>query len=181
VVVTTGTKISKRTEIKYLTIRPDNSTFTFSSYNDITFTDWGSLTGFEEDAYAFMQGAHFTGGSGAKAKQSPYVTFHFNKTETGFDAEFEPINPSSCLVQTSWDWSNGSNSNKQGREFQAYRFRRHYMPSNELDQFDNGFETVVSKSKVRGRGKALSVLIKTEPLKDCQLIGWEQEVTINDN
>lgn len=181
VVVTTGVKLNKRTEIKYLAIRPDNDTFTFSSYNDVTFVDWNSLVGFEEDADAFMQGAHFTGGSGAKAKQSPYVTFHFNKTETGFDSEFEPINPSSCLVQTSWDWSNSDNSNKQGRQFQAYRFRRHYMPADILDPFNNGFETVVSKSKVRGRGKALSVLIKTEPLKDCQLIGWEQEVTINDN
>jgi len=179
VIITRGVKLNKRTETKYLTIRPDNNTFTFASYNDTTFIDWNGVSTFGDDAYAFMQGSHFTGGISNRAKQSPYVTFHFNKTETGFDAEYEPIGSSSCLVQTSWDWSNSSNSNKQGREFQAYRFRRHYMPENNLDGFDNGFETVVTKNKVRGRGKALSVLIKTEPLKDCQLIGWEQEVTIN--
>ena len=55
------------------------------------------------------------------------------------------------------------------------------MPQDNTDNFDNGYETVVSKSKVRGRGKALSVFIKTEPLKNCKLIGWEQEVTINES
>jgi hypothetical protein len=181
VVVTTGIKLDKKTETKYLTIRPDNNTFTFSSYNATNFVDWECVSDFGEDAYAFMRGAHFTGGAGNLAKQSPYITFHFNKTEEGYDSEYEPINPSSCLVQASWDWSNSDNSNKQGREFQAYRFRRHYMPTDNTDEFNNGYETVVSKSKVRGRGKALSVLIKTEPLKNCQLIGWEQEVTINES
>lgn len=179
VVVSTGIKISNPTEVKYLVIRPDNSTYTFSAYNNMDFIDW-EVNGFASDASAYMQGAHFTGGSGSKAKQSPYVTFHFKKTEDGFNSEFEPLNQSSCLVQASWDWSNHSNSGKQGREFQAYKFRRHYMPSGQFDEFDNGFETVVTKNKVRGRGKALSVTIRTSPLKDCQLIGWEQEVTVED-
>mgnify|MGYP003624603020 FL=1 len=188
VVVTTGIKLDIQTETKYVAIRPKTATiqddqFTFSSYNNAEFKDWGSIPAagqYAEDAYAFMQGAHFTGGVANRAKQSPYITFHFNKTEEGYDEDYEPINPSSCLVQTSWDWSNSNNSGKQGKEFQAYRFRRHYMPQDNTDNFDNGYETVVSKSKVRGRGKALSVFIKTEPLKNCKLIGWEQEVTIND-
>jgi hypothetical protein len=189
VVVTTGIKLDIQTETKYVAIRPKTATiqddqFTFSSYNNAEFKDWGSIPAagqYAEDAYAFMQGSHFTGGVANRAKQSPYITFHFNKTEEGYDEDYEPINPSSCLVQTSWDWSNSNNSGKQGKEFQAYRFRRHYMPQDNTDNFDNGYETVVSKSKVRGRGKALSVFIKTEPLKNCKLIGWEQEVTINDS
>ena len=191
VVVTTGIKLDIQTETKYVAVRPKTATiqddqFTFSSYNNAEFKDWGSLAAlgaptYPEDAYAFMQGAHFTGGVANRAKQSPYVTFHFTKTEEGYDEDYEPINPSSCLVQTSWDWSNSNNSGKQGKEFQAYRFRRHYMPQDNTDNFDNGYETVVSKSKVRGRGKALSVFIKTEPLKNCKLIGWEQEVTINES
>jgi hypothetical protein len=179
VVITTGIKLDTQTETKYLVIRPDNNTFTFASYNNTNFIDWEGVSTFGEDAHAFMQGAHFTGGAGNLAKQSPYITFHFNKTESGFDENYEPINPSGCLVRASWDWSNSDNSNKQGKEFQAYRFRRHYMPQDNTDEFNNGFETVVTKNKVRGRGKALSVLIKTEPSKDCQVIGWEQEVTIN--
>ena len=180
VVVATGIKLDSDTETKYLVIRPDNNTFTFASYNNTNFTDWEGVSTFGTDANAFMQGAHFTGGSGATSKQSPYVTFHFNKTEDGFDAEYEATNQSSCLIQTSWDWSNSDNSNKQGREFQAYRFRRHYIPADNTDGFDNGYEIVVTKNKVRGRGKALSVLIKTEALKNCQLIGWEQEITSNE-
>ena len=190
VVVTTGIKLDIQTETKYVAIRPKTATiqddqFTFSSYNNTEFKDWGALKAlgapsYVKDADAFMQGAHFTGGVGNRAKQSPYITFHFNKTEDGFDENYEPVNSSSCLVRTSWDWSNSDNSNKQGREFQAYRFRRHYMPQNNTGGFDNGFETVVSKSKVRGSGKALSVLIKTEPLKNCKLLGWEQEITINE-
>lgn len=165
--------------IKYLTFEnTGNDDLTFSEYNNTKFADWEDL-GASDDASAYMAGAHFTGGDGSKAKQSPYVTFHLLKTETGFDENFEPLNPSSCLVQTSWDWSNNDNSNKQGKEFQAYKFRRHYMPADSSDGFDNGYETVVSKNKVRGRGKALSVTISTELEKDCKLIGWEQEMTIN--
>ena len=144
----------------------------------MNFKDWVT-EGSGVDAPAHMLGAHFTGGDGSKSKQSPYVTFHMLKTETGFDVDYNVVGSSSCLVQTSWDWSNHINSGKEGREFQAYRFRRHYMPTDNTDGFDNGYETVVTKNKVRGRGKALSVSIKTEPLLDCKLIGWEQEMTIN--
>jgi hypothetical protein len=165
-------------EVKYLAYDVNNNTFTFSEYNNDKFIDWEYEPTYAIDANAYMIGSHFTGGFGNRRKQTPYVTFHFLKTERGFDEEYEPIGASSCLVNFNWDWSNHQNANKTSREFQAYRFRRHYMPEDNLDGFDNGYETVVTKNKVRGSGKALNVTLKTEPLKDCQVIGWEQETAV---
>ena len=93
-----------------------------------------------------------------------HIVTHFKKTEDGYDVgEDEELllrNPSSCLVQAQWEWSNHPNSGKWGREWQAYRFRRYYIPENASDEFNNGHSTVVTKSKLRGSGTVLSLLFK---------------------
>jgi hypothetical protein len=55
------------------------------------------------------------------------------------------------------------------------------MPATIADQYDNGYETVVTKSKLRGKGKVMSLLIETEPKKDCKLLGWSMVVSTNAN
>ena len=84
-------------------------------------------------------------------------------------------------MQSQWDWSNSVASGKWGREFQAYRYKRAYMPSSEADGFDTGAATIVSKNKLRGRGRVLSLKISTEPGKDLQLLGWSMAIGTNNN
>ncbi|MNZ38262.1 hypothetical protein D3C78_557340 [compost metagenome] len=174
-------------EVKYLVITGTSPTiqYTFSAYTDETFTDWKSVDGIGVDARAYM----LTGWAGAedfqRYKQVPYVTFHFNKTENGFEedgfGDWVPTNQSSCLVSSRWEWANHANSGQWGRPFQAYRFKRHYIPADISDTFNNGYQTVVTKNKLRGKGRVVSMFIETEPTKDCQLLGWSIVLSANGN
>ena len=175
------------TEVVYLTIVSTSPTirYSFSYYKDTNFKDWESIDGVGVDANAFLLTGWMSANDYQRYKQVPYITFHFNKTENGFEedevGDWAPLNPSSCMVSAPWDWANHANSGQWGRKFQAYRFKRHYIPSDISDTFNNGYRTVVTKNKLRGKGKVVSLLIETEPEKDCQLLGWSMVITSNGN
>lgn len=185
--VTSLVKQSVITETMYVALvaTSPSLSFTFCKYSDQDFVDWRSYDNVGVDAEAFLLTGWLTGGDTQRNKQVPYVTFHFSKTEDGFetvgDEDFVPTHQSSCKVSAQWNWANSATSGKWGKEFQAYRFRRHFFPTSEVDPFDNGFQTVITKNKLRGSGKALSLLIKTEPLKDCHLLGWSMILGTNGN
>lgn len=173
-------------EVCYVVVTSTNPVrYTFSYFHDEEFIDWKSYNGVGVDAKAFMLTGWLAGDDYQRYKQVPYVTFHFQKTEDGFEADgpsdFKLRHPSSCLVSSQWDWANHANSGKWGTQFQAYRFRRHYIPADISDPFNNGFATVVTKNKLRGKGKVLSILFETEPKKDCHLLGWSMVMTGNGN
>lgn len=156
---------------------PTSTSITFSTYNNLDFKDWGT-----EDAKAYMLTGYIGTGDYARFKQVPYVYFHLLRTENGFvdsGDDLTPTNQSSCLVQAQWDWTNSATYGKWGRQFQAYRYKRRYTPEDLLDTYDYGTTTIVSKSKLRGRGRVVSLLIETEVAKDLKLLGWS--VTIGSN
>lgn len=159
--------------------------FTFGSYKDQFHKDWRSVDGVGVDAESYLLTGYNSGGDHQRSKQVPYLTVHFNKTEDGFftdvNGDLFPENPSSCKVQAQWDWANSASSGKWGKEFQAYRFRRHYIPGSDADQFDNGYSTVQSRNKLRGQGKVLSLLFKSEPEKHMHLLGWSMIMGSNSN
>lgn len=107
-----------------------------------------------------------------RQKQVTYLTTYAQKTETGFDANFNPINPSSIKVQSQWNWTNSAASNKWSEPFQVYRHKRFWIPSNVSEEFNDGEYVVTTKNKLRGRGKVLSLKFSTEPGKDFHLLGW---------
>lgn len=175
-------------EVKYLTVI--NSTLSaielgFSLYKDQTFSDWKLYDGTGKDAYAYVITGYTTLNETQREKTNPYITFYFNKSEKGFElteaGEMVVINPSSCLVQSQWDWADSANSNKWGRTFQAYRQRRVYFPTGLDDLYEDGNRVVITKNKLRGHGRALSLKLSTEPTKDCQILGWSQLVTVESN
>lgn len=155
--------------------------FTFAAYRDPFHRDWRSQNDIGVDAPAFLLTGYQSAGDFQRTKQVPYVTTHFKKTETGFSEDFEPVNPSSCLMQAQWDWANSANSGKWGRTMQAYRHRRHYMPDNINDPYNDGNATVQSRNKLRGSGKVLSLLFKSEPDKHLTLLGWSMIMGVNAN
>lgn len=182
VITTTSEALSSTKETYYIAVTDfvlsfeggvvnNNIEYTFSSYRDGSFLDWG-----EVDAPAVLVTGWQGGGDYQRNKQAPYVTFHFKRTEDGFEedelGDLYPTNQSSCYVQAQWDWANSENSNRWGRAFQAYRYKRMYMPSGAGDEFDNGFLTITTRNKLRGKGKVLSMKINTEEGKDCRLLGW---------
>ncbi|MDB4302078.1 hypothetical protein N9924_00785 [bacterium] len=171
----------------YVVITDKTSTvkYSFSNYRDETFVDWKTVDSVGVDASAFLITGYTSGGDFQRNKQVPYVTFHFRRTEDGVEedgtGDFTPTKPSGCKVQAQWDWANSVNSNRWGREFQAYRYKRAYFPSSIADPFDTGFEVVTTKNKLRGKGKVLSMLLKSEPGKDLNLLGWSMIVGVSGN
>ncbi len=146
--------------------------YTFGHYRDEFFRDWASYDGVGVDAAAYLLTGWTGMGDFQRQKQVAYLTVYSQKTETGFDSEFNPVNPSSIIVQSQWNWTNLSTSGKWGAEFQAYRHKRLWLPSSASSGFDDGDYVVTTKNKLRGRGRVLSLLFKTEPGKDFHLIGW---------
>lgn len=163
-----------RGELSYVTAitTGPNLQFTFSNYTDNGFVDWKTYNGVGVDAEAFLVTSYLSGTDFQRSKQIPYITIHLRRTETGYDGNMNPSTPSSCITQARWDWSNSTKSGKWGREFQAYRYRRAYIPSSPSDNHNDGFDTVVTKNKLRGSGKVLSLKFRTEPGKDLHLYGW---------
>ncbi len=99
------------------------------------------------------------------------------RTETGYeevDDEISPINPSSVIIQGRWDWSDNSNSGKWSNPTQAYRPRAAtYNPLvSPADQPEDGYPVVVTKNKIRGSGRALSLYLRGEEGKDAHILGW---------
>jgi hypothetical protein len=172
-------------ESMYVAITQGNPVkFTLSNYNSSGFKDWESYDDVGVDSRAFLITGYVSGGDFQRNKQANYLTMHFSRTENGMeevDGDLVPAGQSSCLVRTHWDWANSVNSNRWGREFQAYRYKRAYMPENSSDEFDTGFETVYTKNRLRGGGKVLSLSISTEPGKDCHILGWSFLLGVNGN
>lgn len=155
--------------------------FTFCSYKDAYHRDWRAVNGVGVDAPAFLLTGYQSANDFQRTKQVPYITTHLAKTESGFTDEFVPLDPSSCLMQAQWDWSNSANSGKWGRTVQVYRHRRHYMPPNSGDTYEDGNATVRTRNKLRGSGKVLSLLFKSEPDMHLHILGWSMIMGINSN
>tara|TARA_B100000929_G_C15511743_1_gene421130 strand:+ start:9024 stop:11330 length:2307 start_codon:yes stop_codon:yes gene_type:complete len=173
-------------EIAYVTLTSlSPMKYTFSTYRDESFRDWVSANGAGIDAPAFLVTGYLSGGDFLRKKQVPYIKFFFRRTEDGFTDDgtgnLSANNESSCLVQAQWNWANSAASNRWGRTFQAYRYKRLYMPTGAADEFDNGFEVIETKSKLRGHGTVLSLKISSEPEKDLRLLGWSMVVGANGN
>ena len=176
---------NKLKSVKYITLKRVDSGdiyYSFSLYTNTSFKDWEKVDGVGKDAYAYIVTGATTGGDSSIHKQVPYLVMHFERTETGFElvnGEVTPENQSACLVSSMWDWSNTSNSNKWSPSFQAYRYRRGYIPEGLADPYDTGFELITTRNKIRGRGRAFSFRMETQPEKDCRILGWSLSVNGN--
>lgn len=186
VLVTTSLSLTTATtrETIYAIITATSPTikFTFGSYKDTFHRDWRSYNGIGIDAPAYLLTGWQSANDFQRNKQVPYITMHFKKTETGFTGDdFDPVNASSCLMQAQWDWANSVNSGKWSRTMQTYRHRRHYMPADINDAYDDGNATVRTRNKLRGSGRVVSFLFTSEPDKHLTMLGWSMIMGINSN
>ena len=173
-------------EIKYLTVTGTDPliTTTFSEYRDPDFLDWTDSLAGGVDAAGHLLTGHISGGDFQRIKQVPYITTHMNRTEDGFElvnGDVVPTNRSGCMLSARWEWTDSINSGRWSNPKEIYRYKRHYMPTDLSDPYDYGFDTIVTKNKIRGKGRTVSLLFETEPLKDCHIIGWSMIVGVNGN
>jgi hypothetical protein len=168
--------------LKFLALHNvDDSSFkvtmaNFDETNDAPrkWRDWYSrntaginYSGYVVPGYDFGEGL-----GGDKYFQALYVMVYMRRTETGVDADGDPINPSSCTMQGRWDWTDSSSSNKWTSSQQVYRHTRVFNVATPSATFDDGHPVVVTKNKVRGRGRALQLKFTSENDYDMQLLGW---------
>lgn len=73
---------------------------------------------------------------------------------------------SALLLQAKWDWANTSASNEYSTQVQIYRNPK---PSTAVA---GGFPIVVTKNKIRGRGRSLQLRFESQTGKDAELVGW---------
>lgn len=149
--------------------------FFVGSFSQEEFLDWET-----DDARAFILTGAITGNDLARRKQVPYLTTHFRKTETYMDpVTQEPAPQSGCMMGAQWDWATSAVSGKWSEPQQVYRLRRAYFPSGLGFGIQGGVSTVVTRNKVRGRGRSIAFKFTTEPKKDCQLLGWNFQMDAN--
>lgn len=87
------------------------------------------------------------------------------------DDALEINNPGSVKVRTRWDFTNNVKSGKISPEFQAYRhIRPSYQQAN--DEFNYGYDLIVTNTKIHGRGRAVQMNMYTEPGKDFHVYSW---------
>lgn len=174
VAITSTATASRSSQFSFLTLY--STSFTLSKYTNRSFTDWeiaGGGTGVNYSSYLVTGYELF--GDIMRTKQVPYIFFYFDRTEDGFSDVGGVLtldNQSSCLVQAQWNWTDSATSGKWGTQFQAYRFTRNYFPTGASDTFDYSESVIVTKSKLRGSGKCLSLKIQSDPGKDLQILGW---------
>lgn len=176
-------------QFKFLVLHPvtsNNYSFTFADFENTRtattkFKDWYSYNtaGVEQSAY-FITGYEMAEVGPARAKSAQYITTFMKRTETTFDANTNPVNPSGCMMQTRWDFTDNSYAGKWQAEVEIYRQLRPYF-AEPLTTFDDGYPLVINKNKVRGRGKALQLKFSSVTGKDMQMVGWTTTFLGNQN
>jgi len=173
VIITIDTPLNRSSQFSYLTIK--GTQFTVSKFASLQFKDWYTADGTGANYLSYLVTGYELYNDIMRRKQAPYIFFYFNRTEDGYIEDGANLllkNQSSCLVQAQWNWANSVNSGKWGTQFQAYKLLRNYIPSGPADPFDYGDKVIVTKNKIRGSGKTLSLKIESETGKDMVLLGW---------
>jgi len=148
-----------------------------------------------ESPLPYMMAGYDNIGEFARRKQTPIITVFSRRTETGYTDTgdgWTGDNESSTMMTALWDWTelkqwdvpsaptaqetfDGTSGNygvsgKIGARSQVYRHVRQFVPVNAGDV--DGYPVVVTRNKVRGRGRVLQLRFEGAATKDSHIIGW---------
>jgi hypothetical protein len=178
-----------RKAYKILSLHPvtsNNYSVTFADFENTRdsatkFKDWYTFNtvGSEQPSY-FITGYNMGGNGPARAMTGQYLTVFMKRTETSFDANTNPLNQSSCKMQSRWDFTDNTYPGKWAAEVEVYRQLRPYFTS-PGSTFDDGYPLVISKNKLRGRGKAVQFKFTAQAGKDMKIVGWTGTFVGNTN
>jgi hypothetical protein len=178
-----------RKSYKILALHPvtsNNYSVTFADFDNTRdsstkFKDWYSFNnaGVEQQAY-FITGYNMGGNGPARASTGQYLTVFMKRTETSFDSNTIPLNQSSCKMQSRWDFTDNTYPGKWAAEVEVYRQLRPYF-TDPGSTFDDGYPLVISKNKLRGRGKAVQFKFTSQAGKDMKIVGWTGTFVGNTN
>lgn len=162
-------------DIKFL-VKTASNKLTFATFTGNDFLDWGTddYDSFAESGFDFM-------GDATLKKNNPYITSYLRRTEQNFVSDgaggYEADLPSSCYLVAKWDF--GRDATRWSTPSQIYRMVNY--PIVDLDDltFNYPYDTIVSRTKIRGKGRVLRLKFYSETGKDFYLIGWEHIFAAN--
>lgn len=168
VIETISSTASTSTDTKFL-VRTANGYLTVANFTGRDFLDWGSAnyTSYAETSYDFS-------GSAMLKKNVPYIVSYMKRTEENFvlvDGNYEVDYPSSCLLTVKWDLSN--DSSRWSSPSQIYRMVNYPTVDPNNLTFTYPYDTIVARTKIRGKGRVMRMRFESEQGKDLNLIGWE--------
>lgn len=157
--------------------------WTLAEYKDYSFYDWVTVNTVGESYDSYLITGYNLAGDMARHKQAIYLQIFCKRTEEAYTLVGNTIGlnrQSSCMVQAQWDWCDSNAQGKWGTAFQTYRMFKKLPASPSVgDVLDYGDTVIVTKNKLRGRGKALSLYIYSEAGKDLKLLGWNLLINVN--
>lgn len=167
VVTRSGSSISS-SGITALVVDGTTGSYTFGTFSNTDFVDWGDAdySSYAEAGYNFL-------GDGAQRKKAIYCTTYLRTTETGWEASgdgYVTVRPSGCLLTNRWDFRSSPSFVGQ----QLYRLKYPTaVDISDLTTYDYPATVVVSKIKLRGRGRVMTMKFESESGKDFHLIGYD--------
>jgi hypothetical protein len=164
----------------YKAIHINFADFNNTRNTETKFIDWHSKNYTVENEAFVLTGYHMADNGPARQATGTYLTTFAKRTETALDENGDPINPSKINMEVRWDFTDNESANKWSTAVNVYRPPRMYI-GNPGDTYDDGYPLVISKSKIRGRGKALQFKYSSEPGYDMKLVGWTGTFVGNTN
>lgn len=155
-------------EIKFI-VRTEDGYLTFAEFKGRDFLDWGSAdySSYAETGYDFY-------GSATLKKNTPYITTYLKRTEQNFvvsGSGYEADYPSGCILTSKWDLS--GDSSRWSQPSQIYRIVNYPVVNPNDLTFSYPYDTIVCRTKIRGKGRVVRMKFESETGKDFYLIGWE--------
>ncbi len=185
-------------KIKWATQATD--TIVTADLDQTDFVDFGG----SESPLPFMISGHDNIGDFQSRRQAPIITVYSKRTETGYTATgngFDADNESSTLMAAFWDWTeakqwdvpalptiqedwDGTTNNfgvsgKIGSQNEVYRHVRGFVPLAGTDS--DGYPVVVTRNKVRGRGRVLQLRFNGAATKDSHILGFTTNYKVSRN
>jgi hypothetical protein len=176
---TRGDSITKYLVVQFVDPATNLASVSFAYYRDPTFRDWKSLDDEGTSYSSYLITGWETMGDTMRNKTAQKLVTHFKRTELNAvdngEGQAVPDNPSSCLMQTRWDWSDSGTSGKWSEEFQVYRPRPYVLTIGE--PIDYGYDVITNKNTIPGKGRALSIKFRSDGDNDFLLYGWAIKFT----
>jgi len=157
--------------------RTASTTIDICDMNQTTYLDFDGV----ESPLPYLVTGWENLGDFQRRRQAPVVTVFSGRTETGFTQngnDLTAVNPSSTLMRARWDFTDNNVAGKWGSQNQVYRHTRAFQPVDENDTFTDGYPVVITRNKVRGRGRVLQLRFDGEAAKDSHILGFSTNYKI---
>jgi hypothetical protein len=166
------------------TISNETKTFSFSDESFKDFVGYSFGTNVDGvDAGAYLTTGYQLIDSTNKSKSINNIMTHMVKTESAFVDDgvggLTLPNQSSCIMRIGYDFpTKGSytiNDNNWSKPRQVYKIRLPGVPYEGFVPME-GVDVVSSKIRPRGKGRSMLFDFRTEPGKNCHLLGWAVDI-----